>query len=149
MRADELADSLMDTGLPRPRVDIYRRNYKDRSEWIEDPGFRPRTETKSRAKFEHSVLQAARDLHAARVDARNKGEYSAKDVARADISFSAISRIGGVAALGTVIGTAIVPGIGTVIGAVLGGVVGGFAFSALSHKKSERRGNEQATPRVR
>ncbi len=89
-------------------------------------------------KDKEPVLRALRNERTASEDGKN-----------GDISYAAISRVSGGAALGTTIGTAFAPGLGTVAGAVLGGVVGALAPSILPRKKWRRRRTRGATTRPR
>ncbi len=103
---------------------------------------------KRQAEIAESFRRVASQLERARTDTRAKSKRTAsKEGIKADISFPAISRVGGGAALGTVIGTAILPGIGTIAGAVLGGVGGAFAPSALRHGKTQHSENGKPSAR--
>jgi hypothetical protein len=92
---------------------------------------------------------AARVENAGGLAASPRRDYTtSSDGDTADISVSTISRVGGAAALGTVIGTAIVPGPGTIMGAVLGGVLGALAPSILRYSKVHHQENGKPSARV-
>jgi outer membrane lipoprotein SlyB len=104
---------------------------------------------KRRHELEELMQRVAAHQVATRSKASRTTVLAKRDGDTAGISYAAISRVGGGAAVGTTLGTAITPGLGTIAGAILGGVVGAFAPSVLSHKKSSRRRKGRAITRSR
>jgi septal ring factor EnvC (AmiA/AmiB activator) len=151
-------DETIERGRPPDFVDVYFKNdWDERPRWKEDSETLRREELKRRNDLERRMRQmqrirrrmAQQQRAVARAEAAVADARAKRTGDTADINDATISRLGGGAALGTVIGTAITPGIGTVAGAVLGGIVGAFGPRVLSRKHSGTRNNNKAATRVR
>lgn len=120
-----------------PDIDAYRRDsWDNRPTWREkDSQTLRREEAKRRYELEQSIRERVIYLQISRPRPTEVRTRANSECTERDISYAAISRVGGGAALGTALGTAIGPGLGTVAGAVLGAVAGAFAPSVLPNKK--------------